>query len=88
MDRDRERACRLAHICGHTGYFSNTRHIVVIMMPAATWEIQSSRGRICPTSHMRYWINLHREPVNRREKKDNPPRNGMKKQSSPGNGTA
>lgn len=63
------RTCRLTHICGHASYFSNTRHIVIIMMLASTWEIQSSRGRTCPTSHMQYWINLHREPVNRREKK-------------------
>lgn len=76
------RVHRLTHICGHASYFSNTRYIVVIMMPISTWEIQSSRGRTCPTSHIGliYIASL----LIGEKKKDNPPRNGMKKQSSLG----
>lgn len=79
------RVHRLTHICGRASYFSNMRHIV-IMKPISTWGIQSSRGHTCPTSHIGliYIASL----LIGEKKKDNPPRNGMKKQSLPGNSAA
>lgn len=82
-------ACRPTHVLRTCElFFQYATYIVVIMMSASTWEIQSPT--IAHVPHLICDIELIyiASSLIGEKKKDTASRNGMKKQSSPGNSAA